>query len=414
VAAIPRSCRVTQAPHAAANDEGAGHRILVVTTGLGLGGAETQLVALAKRLNERGWEVRVVSVTPPGGLAEELQASGIFVSSLEVRRRLSGLRGLSGLARTVRSWQPSVLHAHMVHANVLSRLARLVAPVPVVISTAHSTYEAPTGTRKLREVTWRERAYRLTDPLCDLTTHVSRAGLERYVRVKAIPADKAQWLPNGVDTKLFRPDGQTRGRVRRELHIDEVFVWLAVGRIERPKDYPTLLAAFRRVSGEKATATLLVVGSGSLEKGVREHARELGLGDHVRFLGARRDIAAMMSAADAFVMPSRWEGFSLALVEAMACGLPVVATDCGGPREILDGGRLGSLVPVADPEALAAGMLQVMSLSEEERSQMGDSGRRWVVEHFDIERVVDQWECLYRELLQRAKGRPRRLAGRHE
>ncbi len=385
-------------------------RVLLLVTGLGVGGAEGQVVALATALHQRGWEVQVVSLTPPGPLAEDLRRAEIPVVSLGMRSRAPYPWPVARLVHLLRSWKPHIVHAHMVHANILARLVRPLAPVPVLICTAHSTHEISTRANEVREVTWRERAYRLTDWLCDLTTQVSRAGLERYVRVKAVPSNKIQVVYNGIDLQKFRLDPVKRAVKRRELGLEDRFTWLAVGRIEPQKGYHTLLEAIALMGD--ARAVVLVAGQGSLFEEVRARAHKLGISERVRFLGAQGDIPVLMNAADAFVLPSLWEGFGLVLVEAMACQLPVVATDSGGPREILDGGRLGFLVPPGDPQALSTAMQRLMDLPQEDRRRMVEEARRWVTEHFALERIVDRWEALYTELLERSRTRPHRMAHR--
>jgi len=121
----------------------------------------------------------------------------------------------------------------------------------------------------------------------------------------------------------------------------------------------------------------------------------------VHLLGVRRDIPDLLNATDAFVLPSLWEGMPLTLLEASATALPIVATDVGGNAEVVLEGKTGYLVPVRDTNALAQAMLRVMSLSEADRITMGQAGRKHIVQNFDLERVVDRWEALYRELLQR-------------
>jgi glycosyltransferase involved in cell wall biosynthesis len=155
-----------------------------------------------------------------------------------MRHRFPDPRFLLRLAHIIRSWKPAIVHAHMVHANLVARLARLVAPVPVLICTAHSTYEVSNRARRPRGITWRERAYRLTDFLCDLTTQVSQVGLERYVAVRATPRNKIRLVHNGVDVQRFHFIASERERIRAELKARGAFVWLAVGRLETQKDYP--------------------------------------------------------------------------------------------------------------------------------------------------------------------------------
>ncbi len=130
-------------------------------------------------------------------------------------------------------------------------------------------------------------------------------------------------------------------------------------------------------------------------------ANELDLEDKVRFLGVRRDVPDLMNAADAYVMSSAWEGMPMVLLEAEACGLPVVATDVGGNSEVILNNKSGYIVPPGDSEALAAAIVKMMALSEAERRAMGRAGRAHIEANYSLERVVDQWEELYRELLQK-------------
>ena len=365
-------------------------KVMFLITGLAYGGAETQLVNLATKLKCRGWDVRVVSMLPPQAFVEELKNAHIPLATLNMRRGVADPRAVFRLLKILREWEPDILHSHMVHANLLARVVRIFCKIPVLISTAHSIDEGGS---------WREVAYRLTDPLADLTTNVSRTAVERYIRVGAAPKNKIIFMPNGIDTAKFNLNKAAGQHLRNELGVDNYFVWLAVGRFEEAKDYPNMLRAFKMIVSKKSDVVLLLVGQGSLLEEVKKLAGALGMKDNVRFLGVRQDVPDLMNAADAFVLSSRWEGFGLVLAEAMSCQLPVVATDSGGPREILNGGKLGHLVPPGDSEALAAAMMKMMSLPEAERQAMGRAGRAYIEANYSLEHVVDQWEALYKELL---------------
>jgi len=366
-------------------------RILFVSTSLAYGGAETQLVHLATRLKSRGWEVGVISLMPPKAYVKDLEAIEIPVFSLGIRWKFPDPRPVLRLARIIWKWRPDIVHSFMVHANILARIVRALAPVPVLICSARSVNE---GSH------FREFLYRLTDPFCDLTTQVSQAGLERYVRIGAVPRYKIRYIPNGVDTERFKPNREDRLKVRKELGVDG-FVWLAVGRFAPPKDYPTMLQAFARVILEHPESILLVVGDGPLKKTMENMVRELGIEKQVKFLGIRCDIPQLMNAADAYVMSSAWEGMPNVLLEASATGLPIVATDVDGNSEIVLNGITGFLVPPRNPEALAEAMLRLMSFSIEERKKMGKMARKHVEVNFNLDRIVELWESLYYELLEK-------------
>ncbi len=365
-------------------------KVMFIITSLAYGGAETQLVNLATKLKCRGWDVRVVSMLPPQAFVEELKNADIPLATLNMRRGVADPRAVFRLLKILREWKPDIVHSHMVHANLLARVVRIFCKIPVLISTAHSIDE---GGR------WREIAYRLTDPLVDLTTNVSRAAVERYIRVGAAPKNKIMFMPNGIDTAKFKPNKAAGQRLRNELGVDNYFVWLAVGRFEEAKDYPNMLRAFKMIVSKKSNVVLLLVGQGSLMEEVKKLASELKLEDKVRFLGVRRDVLDLMNAADAYVMSSAWEGMPMVLLEACACGLPIVATDVGGNSEVVLNDKTGFIVPPYNPEALAQAMEKMMALPQEKRLEMGKAGRAYIEANYSLEHVVDQWVALYKELL---------------
>lgn len=379
-------------------------RVTFLITGLNYGGAEVQVVELASRLSARGWRASVVSMLQPQAFVADLSAAGVAVRSLNMRRGIPSPRAVFDLAAILREDQPHILHSHMVHANLLARVSRLVRWTPALISTAHNIDE---GSR------WREIAYRLTDPICDLTTNVSQAAVDRYVRVGAAPEQKIRFVPNGVNVDRFRPDAEARARLRRELGLGERFAWLAVGRFEAAKDHLTLVRAFGRLGGQD-DAALLLAGQGGMEDQIRAEVAALGLSDRVHFLGVRRDIPQLLNAADAYVMSSAWEGLPMVLLEAAAVGLVTVATAVGGNHEIVLDKRSGFLAPPRDPAALAGSMRLTMQLSEAERKRMGAAGRDHAHACYSLSRVVDQWEALYHECLSGRAPRPTRIAAGHE
>ena len=371
-------------------------RVLLLITGLDYGGAERQVVSLAVLLKARGWDVDVVTLLRPRAYVPELQSAGIQVRHLGMQRGIPNPLAVLRLARLLRETNPQVVHSHMVHANLLARVTRLLVRVPVLICTAHNIDE---GGRM------RELAYRLTDSLCDITTQVSQAGLERYVRVKAVPRRKIMFVPNGVDTGRFHADDSIRAQMRSTIGTDNVFVWLAVARFAEAKDYPTMMRAFAQVVARRKDVVLLIAGQGALQDETKRMAQDLGIGSYVRFLGVRKDIPALMASADAYVMSSAWEGMPMVLLEASAAGLPIVATDVGGNGEIVRNETNGFLVPPRNPDALAAAMLRLMDTPVEVRKRMGQSGRERIEAYYSLERVVDRWEALYVRLLkQRHEG----------
>jgi glycosyltransferase involved in cell wall biosynthesis len=368
-------------------------RVLFLSTTMGMGGADQQLLTVAEGLRARGHEVMIVSLTPLGPMGLEARQVGIATESLEMRRGVPDPRGLVRLARLVRDWKPDVLHTHMVHANLMGRVLRLIVPVPALVSTIHSIYD---GGRL------RMAAYRLSNGLVDQMTIVSQAAADRFISERIIPKELLRVFPNSVDTDRFRnlPPG-ARESVRRALGIEGRFAWLAVGRFEVAKDNPNMLRAFARVHERHPEALLLLVGRGSLQPEAEALTRTLGLAGSVRFLGVRRDVPEVMSAADGYVMSSAWEGMPIVLLEAAAAGLPIVATRVGGNHEVVQDEESGFLVPARDHEALGEAMLRLMGLSDAERRALGDRGCEHTRTHYGVSRAVERWEELYRQVLSR-------------
>ncbi len=354
--------------------------IVMLSTNLARGGAETQVVQLARGLRRRGWDVSVVSMLPPSAFEEDLAASRVPVYSLDMRPGVPSPLGFARLAALLRRIRPQVLHCHMFHANLLGRAARLVCPVPVVISTVHSAVESSrtSGSTRLRDI-----LYRITDPLADSTVCVCRTPSPK----------KGAVIPNGVDTTRFRPDPAQREAIRRTFATGDEFVWLAVGRLMWKKDYPTMLRAFAAQRG----GLLLIAGEGPLEERLMALTAELGV--NVRFLGLRGDVAKLMCACDGYLLSSIIEGLPVTLLEAAASGVPMIATAAGGVGDIVLDGQTGFLVPPGDEAAFAGAMSRLTSMSPRERGRMGQAAREHAVANFDIDAVVLRWERLYAQLL---------------
>jgi len=366
-------------------------RILLLSTSMGMGGADQQLLSAALGLRDRGHEVRIVSLTPLGEMGARARAAGLRIDSLEMQRGVPDPRALVRLIRLVRAWRPAVLHSHMLHANLMARALRPFARIPAVVSTIHNIDEGG----RLRML-----AYRLSNGLVDHMTIISQAAADRFIRDRIVPRALLEVVPNGVDTERYQglPAG-TRDRLRRSLQLDREFVWLAVGRFEAAKDHPNMLRAFARVVAERPDAVLLLVGRGRLQAEVEALAGTLALAGRVRFVGTREDVPELMTVADGYVMSSAWEGMPMVLLEAGAGGLPIVATRVGGNAEVVQEGVSGFLVPPGNDQALGAAMLRLMALPEAERRAMGTRGHDHVRQHYGLGRVVDRYEAIYRAVL---------------
>jgi glycosyltransferase involved in cell wall biosynthesis len=365
-------------------------RIVYVLTSLGMGGAERQVVALASRMTERGHSVALMVLRPK--LKQEWPTT-LDVVHLELHRSFfSFITGLASGRRFLKSFKPDLVHCHSFHANLVARLLKVLVPAPAVVSTVHNVYEGGRG---------RMLAYRMTDWLSRVTTAVSTSAAERFVRLKAVPRHKCVVLTNGIDTEEFSPSAERRAQMRAAMDVGEEFVWLTAGRIVPAKDFPNLLRAFGIVRAASPEARLWVAGAAMDDQ--LNPVKNFVLGgaqgfmDQVRWLGLRRDMPALLDAADGFVLASAWEGMPLVVGEAMAMGKPVVATDVGGVRELV--GDAGSIVAAGNSEALAEAMLRLMRESTDERQHLGGAARARIANEFSMTSRADQWESLYKSLL---------------
>jgi glycosyltransferase involved in cell wall biosynthesis len=372
-----------------------GHRprLAFLITSSGAGGAEQQVRALAIAFRGRGWDVAVLSMLPLEPLLLELADYGVELASVGMSRGIPDPRGVWRLRRFLRRWRPDVLHAHMVHANLLARVSRLVISTPVIVSTMHNQNEG---------AQWRYVAYRLTDRLTDITTTVSRLAVSEAVRRGAVTSKRIRLVPNGIDLAPYVANAPLREATREALDIGDRFAWLAVGRLTEAKAYDDMIAAFVTVARRDDQAILLVAGDGPLENDVRTWIDRAGLVGRIRLLGHRADVPALMQAADGFVLSSAWEGLPMVLLEAAAAALPLVATDVGGTREVVLDAVSGHVTPAGDVTALGSAMLSVMALPAAARRSMGEAGRAHVAARFELASVVTVWEQLYQALLGRA------------
>jgi glycosyltransferase involved in cell wall biosynthesis len=370
------------------------HIAFIIPTLDRIGGAERQVIMLANGLRQHGWRVSVVTLSGTGGdAATDLIAAGVSFLSLEMRKGLADSHGWFRFNRWLRSESPDILHAHLPHAAWLARWSRLAAPVRVVVDTLHSSSTGSIG---------RQLGYRFSDWLTDEVTAVSRAVADTHLA--AFMASRIAVLPNGVCVETRRSDPALRAALRHELSVNQEFLWLTAGRLDPVKNYPTLLSAIAQLPQQ---ARLVIAGSGPLQTELLALSTNLGLESRIRFLGFKQDVRKWMHAADAFVLSSRWEGLPMALLEAAACALPAVATDVPGTREVVVHGQTGWLAPAGDASALATAMIAMMEWPVEQRSAMGERARQYVVDHFGLDAVLDRWETLYRDLLQRSPA-PRR------
>jgi sugar transferase (PEP-CTERM/EpsH1 system associated) len=353
---------------------------LVLT--LHIGGLEKVVYDLVRCTDRDRFSVRVLCLGEIGGLGPAFDAVGIPVESLDVHHK-GPVRSVLAVARRLRELQPDVLHTHNAAPHLVGGIAARIGGAPVVVHTRHGQHRVTGWSSKVIN----NVASRLTHQV----VAVSADAAEVARTFDGIPERKLCVVPNGIDLERFARHETTTQRGRFRL--------IHVARLDDPvKDQSMLLRAARLVADVSPEFELDIVGDGPSRPHLEALCDELCLRPHVRFLGFRHDIDALLQQADLFVLSSVTEGLSISLLEAMAAGLPIVATDVGGNSELVTRGVTGVLVPSRDPRLFAEAILEMLK-DPTRAAQMGTAGRRRVEEHFDLRQVAAKYAQIYEDLL---------------
>ena len=364
------------------------------------------LLHVLPRMDPQRYEITLCSLTTAGPVADNIRAFGFEVIALAARGR-ADLGALIRLSRELRHRRTDILHSHLFHANMAARLVGKLSRVPVVI-----TDERDVGAWKTRSQLLLER---LTVRLCDQVTAVSQAAADWAATRQGVSRSRLRVIRNGVALPPPSADREVlRHRMRAELGLpQETPIVLSVGRIDPMKGYEYLVDAVPAVAEHMPQVHFFVVG-GTAEKAAQYRARllaqaaDLGIASLITFGSHRDDVPDLMRAADLLVLSSVTEGLPNVLLEAMAAGLPPVATAVGGCCELDDHGRNLRLVRPRDPAALAEAILALLQDQELSRT-MAESARAFVAAHYSWEKTVAELDQLYTDLLAR---RPRPGLGR--
>ena len=342
------------------------------------------LLPLMRGARDRGHEV--IGICAEGPLLDDIRAEGFCIVSIPFERNLSPMahiRAFRALVALMRAERPDLVHAHAPITGFLGRLAARVAGVPRIATTSHGFLFNQGGPwpRRAAGLAMELIAGRVTDVF--LTVSQAGAADARRRHIFANPVV----IGNGRDPARFRPDPASRLRVRAELGVPENRVAIvAVSRLVGDKGYPELAAAMRDVPG----AELWVVGERlASDRGEDMVALLLaaGLGNRLRLLGYRHDVQAVLAAADIFTLPSYHEALPMSVIEAMLCGIPVVASDIDGPREQVVQGVTGLLVPARQAAPLASALARLAG-DAGLRARMGAAGRARALERYDEAKIV--------------------------
>lgn len=382
--------------------------VLHTTGHLGTGGVARIVLQTAWALDPGDFRSHVCHLAPHNDFADECRRLGVHPVCADHSRPWHGPRTVARLARLMRRHGVDLVHTHHVLDRLYAGLAARTVGLPVV-TTLHNTTPPTRPVRGLR----RRLGLSSTGALGDRWTRrsadrfvaVSEAVLQVQVGFLGIPEDRSTVIHPGVDVDAFgRPPKPEESRaLRAELGLGKGPVLLHVGRLHEQKGQEHLIEAMPRVLSRHPSTVLLVAGEGRERARLETRSRRLAVDSAVRLLGRRADVPALLSLADLFVFPSvHKEGLPVAVVEASAAGVPVVAARTGPLEEAIEDGITGVLVSPGDPESLAAAIGRLLDDPERRRS-MGGAGRRRTVERFSLASSAEKLARLYRELL--AEGR---------
>lgn len=355
---------------------------------LNRGGLERVVINLAVEQKRAGHECQVVCLFDKGTLADELDVHGIAVHSCD-KQTGADLRCLLRLRGFLRRHGTEILHTHNMIPHYHAVLAGLGLPIRRILNTRH-------GMGALRASSRREWFYRRCMPWTDVVVTVCDRARQDIVARRMLPPDKLVVVPNGIHIERFAPaTQQARRALTDQLELPPGTRLIgSVGRLNWAKDLVTLLRAYAKVAARFDDSVLLLIGDGGERQKLMDAAGEIGVAERVRFLGDRGDVAQLLQGLDLYAMSSISEGYSIALLEACASGLPIVTTDVGGNAEIVRDHVNGCIVPARDPDAMAAAMIEL--LADPARAQaMGRDGRDWVVEQGTVSRMAGRYDALY-------------------
>ncbi|WP_134499182.1 glycosyltransferase [Microvirga pakistanensis] len=366
---------------------GAAIAVEMILPSLETGGMETMTAALAEALAARGHRVGITCLEKEGELAEGLRRKGIPVTLVPCPGTSPLVRPHPALRAHFAARAPDVVHAHNgVWAK--AALAARAAGVPAVVHTAHGfSIDEP----------WFGDVLRWWAGLrTDLIVAVSASLRDHLVHTARIPASRVVTVINGIDTVRFAPTRRS-GILRKALGIGpETPLIGCVARLDPIKNHALLLEATALLVPHIPDIHLVLVGDGPLSASLREQAETLGLGGRLLLAGTLADTAPAYRDLDVFVLPSVSEGTSISILEAMASGVPVVATAVGGTPRLLDGGACGTLVPSGDPAAMAEAIRRLL-IDPAGRARMARCARERVLKEFGHAAMVRAYEQLYRQ-----------------
>ena len=366
--------------------------ILFLVNGFGVGGAEKALLELIKRIDRKGFRVIVASVGQGGVLEEEFRnysdASFIFAKKFSFDFSL-----IQKIAKILREFRVDILQTTLFYADVIGAFAAKIVGTPIKVSW-QTALAIPTGNvddDRIRHIL----AYRTAASQMTHIVAVSREVRNYFIENRHIPSKKISTIHYGVDLNRFQKSGKT---IHKELGLSEKNLIISVvGHLSDVKGHTFLLKASPSLIKNNPEIQLVFAGDGAKKQALEMEAKTLGIREHVHFLGVRSDVPDIFRSSDIFVLPSIYEGLPNVILEAMASGVPVVASRVGGIPEAVEEGKTGFLFSAGNYVQLERA-LSPLIMDKELREKMGRAGRKRVEDHFSIDVEVRAFQELFQNL----------------
>lgn len=351
---------------------------------LGLGGGEKLVLDLCKFLNTEIFDVKVISLFPPQSTIYEQIAGteGIEIIYLNKKKGID-FKIIFSLAKVLRKEKIDIVHTHLyVMPYVL--IASVIAGVKIRIHTVHNV--------AVKELDWFRRkimsiAYRYFNATPVAISDYIQDTIEKEYKISK---EKIPCIYNGIDTKSF---------VHQKVVESNRIKFINVARLTRQKNQRLLLDAFYLALQKRTDLLLEFVGDGELRNVLQDQAQELGIANHVVFRGIQKNIKEILNQSDVFILTSDWEGLPLSVLEAMACGLPVISTDAGGVRDIVKNNENGLIIEIGDVKGVA-NAIGKLATDKELRKEMGENSLR-MAGQYDVRKMTREYETLYLSKLYR-------------
>ena len=375
-------------------------KVLHLLPALASGGAERQLVNLVSSTSVEKVNHVICVIGKAGFFAPFIRQVGYKIIELGVVGKHPLLRAASKFRRIIAQEKPDIIHSWLYDANVSSRLASLLnGKTPIITSLQSPDYAPETrlaGNWNPRKVQGLKMIDKLTARLANsYFVPCSESVKKSYQLYYGINEDKTQVIYNSVVPKMLMVLEDDLDRLHREFKIpNDAFIYLSVGRLDKPKNHKILISAFQKVLPEIPNAYLLIVGAGDLESELKKQAKDYQISERVLFLGRRKDVGTLLEAADVFVFPSLFEGLGIALVEAMFKSLACIASRIEVFEEVLTDGETGLLFDPTSVDELKDAMVELYK-NEELRKKLGENALSRAQEKFHASTTARQWEDFY-------------------